>query len=253
MSQPPLPTPLAPRQETTAPVTSTQPAGYRAECEDIIRALRRPAPNNLRSPLLTLQQQLVSMFKHGPSRATGFFVSMFAVAEQNRTRTLFPDEDVDMSWKSCKAAATLVGLVACPPARGREVAKFLHYADDHLDLTIDDIVNTPSASLQTAFRTAKALARGDGGISTVITVSLADVCYFRLAALKRPKDYTSFAHAFVLGIGPEGVVIWQSWGEHGYHLDKWINDDGARVRTRQEAGDFVDVFETFATYKVSSG
>ena len=176
---------------------------------------------------------------------------MLAAAKCGLTKASFPDGDVALSWKSCKASATLVGLLACPLARVNEVLEFLHYISDHLKLTIEDIEDVPSDSLQMEFLNAKALALGEKGLSTVIMVSLADVCHFRLAALDESGNHTSFAHAFVLGIGPEGVVIWQSWAEHGYSLDQWIDGGGTRIGTWKQAGDFVDYFEKFAAYKVS--
>ena len=83
-------------------------------------------------------------------------------------------------------------------------------------------------------------------------VSLVDVHSFELAKPNKPTGYTPFAHTFVLGIGPEGVIVWQGWGEHGYGLDEWISKGDARVRTWQEAGDLVENVERFAAYKVGA-
>lgn len=243
--------PLEPRQDTIAGATSDLPKSYRAECEDIVRALRRPTSGAVQSPLLALQQQVKDFFQHGPERTTGIFVSILAAAECNETRTLYPDRDVGLSWKSCKASATLVGLLACPPAAFIKVIKFLGYTLGGLDTDIDKIRKTPSDSLRLEFQRAKALALGEKSTTTVISVSLGDICDFELDEQKRSGEFASFAHAFVLGVGPEGVILWQSWGEDGYPLDKWLNDNGARLRNWQEAGYFVDEFETFAAYKVS--
>jgi len=237
------------QQETMLPPTTARDTRTNTEFQAIVRALRRPATHEPQSPLLALQQQLSNVFKHGPLRAGGIFTSLSVAAESGLTTAQTPDSDVAIPWNSCKAAATLVGLLACPPARLFEVLKFQSQRLNGMP-TLDIIRNTPSASLQSAFRNAKALARGDKGSSSVIVVSLIDVHMFELAGQGRSKGYTSFAHTFVLGVGPEGVVVWQGWGEHGYGLDKWIMDGGSRVRTWQEAGDFVDVFENFASYKV---
>lgn len=205
---------LVPRQGTTAEASSNQPDLDTTEYEDIIRALRKPTQCNLESPLLALQQQLINVFKHGPLRAGGVFVSMSAAAESGLIAAQIPDFDMPVPWNSCKAAATLVGLFACPPARVYEVLKFQYQRLNGLP-TSDLIHNTPNTSLQTAFRHAKQLARGEKCTSSVIEVSLTDVHIFELARQGRSKGYRSFAHTFVLGIGPEGVIIWQGWGEHG--------------------------------------
>jgi hypothetical protein len=254
------------RPRTSAQRTSRNPSlaslqqtdeglAYRAECREIISAMRQPSPYNSKSPLLALQQQVTNVFKHGPERATGIFHSLSQAAKLGSTKAQFPYKDLRMSWNSCKASATLVGLLACPPSRLHEVAKFMSHDLGGLP-KLEEIRNTSSASLQDAFRHAKALARGEKGICSVITVSLTDVHIFELAQKRcrggsEADKFTTFAHSFVLGVGPEGIIIWQSWGEHGYGLDKWMNDGRARVRTWQEAGDLVSVFETFVAYKVS--
>lgn len=243
------PTSIAQRQETTVGATSNQPENYRAECEDIARALRRPTSGNAQSPLRALQQQVLDFFQHGPKRATGMCASILAAAELGRTKTVFPEGDENFSWESCRASATLVGLLACSPARFDEVINFLGYSTGGLDTTTDEIRKTPSACLQIAFQKAKALALAENGTTTVISVSLGDICHFTLGEQEKSRDFASFAHAFVLGIGPEGVVLWQSWGAHGYPLDQWLGHDGAKLQDWEEAGDFVDDFETFAAYK----
>lgn len=97
----------------------------------------------------------------------------------------------------------------------------------------------------------KCVLGGEEGILSVLVVSLLDVHIFELARKGMSEKFTSYAHTFVLGVGPEGVVIWQGWGEHGYPLDRYIRDGGARVRSWQETGDFVDRFEIFAAFEVS--
>jgi hypothetical protein len=221
-----------------------------ADFADIVSALRKPATDSLQSPLLALQQQVATVFKHGPLRAGGVFESLSAAAKSGVTTADTPLSDWPIPWNSCKAAATLIGLLASPVKRLFEVAKFQSESLGGLP-TYDEIHTTPSTCLLKNFQHAKALARGEHGTSSVLVVSLIDVEIFELARQGTSEGYTSFAHTFVLGIGPEGVIIWQGWGEHGYGLDEWINDGNARVRTWQEAGDFVDVFEKFVAYKVS--
>jgi hypothetical protein len=223
---------------------------FNADFEDIVSALRKPATDSLQSPLLALQQQVASVFKHGPLRAGGVFESLYEAARSGVTTAKTPLGDWPVPWNSCKAAATLVGLLASPVKRLFEVAKFQSESLGGLP-TYEEIHNDPSTSLLKNFQHAKALARGEHGASSVLVVSLIDVEIFELARRGTSRGFTSFAHTFVLGIGPEGVIIWQGWGEHGYGLNQWIKNGDARVRTWQEAGDFVDVFEKFVAYKVS--
>lgn len=211
--------------------------------------MRRPTAHSSQTSLLALQQQLANVFKHGPLRARGVFASISATAESGYIMAQIPTTDMPIPWNSCNAAATLVGLLAGPILRLYEVLKFQSQRLHGLP-TLDIIRNTPSTSLQTAFLHAKELARGEKGIISVTIVSRIDVHIFELAEQGKSGGYTSFAHTFVLGMGPEGVTVWQGWGEHGYGLDQWISGDGARVRTWQEAGDLVSVFETFVAYKV---
>ena len=143
-----------------------------------------------------------------------------------------------------------MSVLACPPQKLYDVLKF---QSRHLGglPSYEAIRNTSSASLQEAFRNAKSLARGEQRCTSLVSVSLSDVHIFELASRRKSQMYTSFAHTFVLGIGPAGVIIWQGWGEHGYGLDQYIARGSARVRTWQEAGDFVDRFEKFTSHKVS--
>jgi hypothetical protein len=224
-------------------------AGPGTDFEKIVRA-SRPGPGDLQSPLLTLQQQVASVFQHGPSRAGDIFLGLAAAAESGVTTVMTPPSDEAVPWNSCKVAATLVSVLACPTDRLYEVFKFQSERLGGVP-SYDEIRNTPSASLLTAFEHAKALARGEKGISSVLVVSLLDVHIYELARQGRARGYTSFTHTFVLGIGPEGVIIWQGWDEHGYGLDQWIRNGDARIRSWKEADDFVDAFEKFVAYKVS--
>jgi len=221
-----------------------------ADIEDIIHALRLSVPHDLQNPLRALQQQVANVFRHGPRRAGGVFASMSTAAESDLTTLQTPEYDVHIPWNSCKAAATLVAIIVCRSDRLHEVLKFQSRQLGGLP-SYETICHTTSASLQTAFRNAKLLARSELGILSLIVVSLTDVHIFELAKQRRSQGYTSFAHTFVIGIGPEGIFFWQGWGEHGYGLDEYIEIGGSQIRDWQEAGDFVDRFEKFVACKVS--
>jgi hypothetical protein len=113
------------------------------------------------------------------------------------------------------------------------------------------IKNQPSASLETAFLEARARARGGQPRYSLIMVMLLDVHKEEMIKQGKEHAYTSFMHSFAMGVGPEGVIVWQSWGaKGGYGLGDWISKGGADIRTWNEAGEFVDSFEKFAAHKV---
>ncbi|KAK3632884.1 hypothetical protein LTR56_016063 [Elasticomyces elasticus] len=215
--------------------------------QEIIKALNPKPGQAARSPLLVLQHLVASVIMHGPLRAGGVHGSMCVAAEHHTTEADVPTENLDVEWRSCKAAATLVGLLTCPDDEVYSTRKFLSQGLGGLP-TLDEMRTTPSASFPSAFRKAKALARKEN-VATVILVSFVDVHIFELAAKHKADKFTSLAHSFAIGIGPEGVVLWQAWGEHGYSLDQYIKRDGARLRTWQEAGDLVDRFDQLAQHK----
>lgn len=118
--------------------------------------------------------------------------------------------------------------------------------------TLSLVRTTPtSSSFAQAFAKAKKAALSGEMATTVIGVSLIGVHIFELNVRDMAKPYSSFAHAFVVGVGLEGVVIWQGWGEHGYPLDEYLARDGSRVRSWDEAEEFVRDFNRFVFRKLS--
>ena len=53
-----------------------------------------------------------------------------------------------------------------------------------------------------------------------------------------------------MGIGPEGVIVWQAWGKHGYRLDEYLDGGHARLRSWDEADQFVRDFDKLTSQKV---
>ncbi|KAK4959190.1 hypothetical protein LTR10_003990 [Elasticomyces elasticus] len=227
--------------------TRQQFAVAEPEFQEITKALNPKVEQQFTSPLLALQHLIASVFLHGPLRAGGVHGSICIATEQHTTEADVPTENLAVEWRSCKAATTLVGLLTCPDDEVYSTRKFLSQGLGGLP-TLDEMRNTPSASLPSALRKAKALARKEN-FATAILVSFVDVHIFELAAKHKAEKFTSFAHSFAIGIGPEGVIVWQAWSEHGYSLDQYIKRDGARLRTWQEAGDLVDSFDKLTQHK----
>ncbi|KFY89762.1 hypothetical protein V500_05510 [Pseudogymnoascus sp. VKM F-4518 (FW-2643)] len=204
--------------------------------------------NEHRSPLQLLQASIAT-FLEGPQIASFIYRQLQVAAMLGETSIFVPkdiildprDPEFNLPWNSCKLATTLVLLIAC---RHNEVFEALKYQSGQLGglPTLSLIRSTSSSSFAQAFAKAKKAALSGEMATTVIGVSLTDVHIFELNVRGKAKPYTSFAHSFVVGIGPEGVVIWQSWGEYGYRLDEYLNRDGARLRNWDEADEFVRDF-----------
>ena len=81
---------------------------------------------------------------------------------------------------------------------------------------------------------------------------LIDVHMQEMLKLGKQHTYTTSLHSFAMGVGPEGVIIWQSYGSPaGYGLGEYIGKGGADIRSWDGATEFVDSFEKFVAYKVS--
>ncbi|QDS74147.1 hypothetical protein FKW77_001341 [Venturia effusa] len=143
-------------------------------------------------------------------------------------------------WKTCKFVGNFILNVASSKANAYKTCNFAR------DSKSGDILglarNQPTASFRSGFTTAKAAARNQKK-TTIIGVQLLDVHFLQLSSRDAVAGHCSFAHTFAVAIGPEGFVIWQGWGEHGYRLDEWIDCGGDRVRTWDEAEQFVNDFE----------
>jgi hypothetical protein len=238
---------------------------FKAERDNIVRALRRPPPQDLQSPLPTLNEHIAIFYRHGRRTASWLYVSLFVAAHGNSTTVQTPPHDntIEMVRDPSNIAATLVGLFACPSQRLHEVVEF---QTEHLNelAFIEAARKTPSASLKAAFSHAKSLACGRNPVMSVIMGSLVDVHMLNLKQQQRPEmlnlnqqrrteNYTSFTHNFVLGIGPEGAIVWQSSAKderkRGKKPDEPISS--AQIQTWQATDEFVDDFEKFVAHKVS--
>ncbi|KAE8311206.1 hypothetical protein BDV41DRAFT_542830 [Aspergillus transmontanensis] len=148
-------------------------------------------------------------------------------------------------WNSCQLAATLVLLLASPPEPNSvfEALKFLSKSLGGLP-TMTDVLKTPSTDLPKRFAQAKKAAiDGKVGKVTVLGVNLVDVEMLERGEKKsRDMNYSSFAHSFVIAIAREGFRIYQSWGEHGDHLDQYLMRRGSRLRSWEDAKTFLKTF-----------
>lgn len=113
----------------------------------------------------------------------------------------------------------------------------------------------PSASLGGAYEFAKSSAKSDYK-TTLLKVSLYDVTIWKLSS--RPQsahlpqsgqaslfDWMSFDHAFVLGVGPEGVIVFQTWYSYGPKLCDIVDSGGLEVRSWEDGDQLVKNFDKF--------
>ncbi|KAF1969003.1 hypothetical protein BU23DRAFT_558037 [Bimuria novae-zelandiae CBS 107.79] len=59
--------------------------------------------------------------------------------------------------------------------------------------------------------------------------------------------FWNFGHSFMLGVGPEGMCMWQSFKSMGPRLHDHISLGGAKVRDWREADKYVGVFDKFVS------
>ncbi|PIG81449.1 hypothetical protein AARAC_009773 [Aspergillus arachidicola] len=156
-------------------------------------------------------------------------------------------------WNSCQLAATLVLLLASPPEPNSmfEALKFLSKSLGGLP-TMVDVLKSPSTDLPKRFAQAKKVAiDGKVGKVTVLGVNLVDVEMLERGEKKsRDMNYSSFAHySLVIAIAREGFHIYQSWGEHGYHLDQYLMRRGSRLRSWEDAKTFLKTFQELCRFE----
>lgn len=144
-------------------------------------------------------------------------------------------------WHACDVMSDLIYTLAAPASyfqeRGQTEERIWYKAFDD-DLSSKSLNLVSSMSLAKAFERAKAAATGPKKHTSILRVTLLDATY-RLVArageeAKRNADLEGawpLHHWLALGVGPEEVVIWNSWKRFGPRLDQHIQLGGARVRT----------------------
>lgn len=69
------------------------------------------------------------------------------------------------------------------------------------------------------------------------------------AGNRNVERFASYAHSFVLFVSPKGVSIFQAWGQYGYTLQAWIQQNPAPM-TFDEAKDFANEYKGFCALGV---
>ncbi|KAH9897457.1 hypothetical protein F4778DRAFT_743655 [Xylariomycetidae sp. FL2044] len=223
-----------------------------------------------KSPLLALSQKIETFFDHGVDAAFAAFQNLqesIANATYKRERARIripaipdlgltskimggPHLNTSTFWRMSPAATTLVLLLACADDDG-SLARYSTMKDQGRFFggfpsceTVRD--TAASASLPVAFDGAKAAALREGR-TTLMVVTLHDVeTLERLGRGEEDGDFFNFTHFFTIGVGPEGMMVWQAWGYNGYRFDEYLRDGHARLRTWGEADQFVGDFDKLA-------
>ena len=248
-------------RNTLASMSKAIEVAHSSQTQELLDGLNAILPST--SPLTALQYLVESFFAKGEEKASNAFQMIWHGARRSHPSHPFnfsqgkvfvdPPEwwqDNDESFFPAVCVPMLLVLLATEPDEAlldaRAFSQSMPFGPRHnLDLTVR---SQPSASLQTAFQNAKTAAQGPKGSTTLLVVDLLDVHWQESLQIK-PFDHTKFTHVFVLGFGPEGMIVWQCWGKPagkpvgGYYIKDYLESGGGRVRDWKEAEVFVAKFE----------
>ena len=213
------------------------------------------------TPLKALRQYLVILFGFSPRLASQFYARI-----ENAVRlgtTIVDRLDVPLEvpteffadsfpWDSQQLVASLILVVAAPEEYMYDALRFQTKAMGGHSRKLQDIKETESASLRDAFEEAKKGAM-EKDKTTVLCVELVDLTNAMIVelGLEIAENFCSFSQTFIMGIGPDGVMILQAGGTlGGYTLEEYGMAGHDRLRTGNEANRFVTAFEKFAVRQV---
>ena len=222
-----------------------------------------------KAPIQALNQKVEEFFHCGPYAAFAAFQNLQAAITRSNyklkdsrvevpvtsdlgflSRIFSSNLNATTIWRTPTMASTLVLLFACP-----NNVRTIHDVVTDQGRTfggtpaIESTRTTSSMSLQESYQRAKSTAQG--GQSTVMVVTLHDVLSLDVDEREDIGNYFPFSHFFTIGVGPEGVRVWQAGGHNGYGFDQYLRDGHARLRTWDEAEKFASNFDTLASQEVS--
>ncbi|OJJ99462.1 hypothetical protein ASPACDRAFT_1857021 [Aspergillus aculeatus ATCC 16872] len=259
--QPKAPIPQPTKQNNNNDNDPTKTATPKSPSEAMRAALTALKPPNppvpKPTPLEVLDSELRSFFAEGIQAASNRITALRVAVLRGETavdlrpraspypphRALKPPRP--SIWNLSYVAATLVLLLASPPDREATRAALKWQSQEMAGLpSMAEIWKTASADLGKRFAQAKKVAI-DGKVATVtvLGVDLVDVEMLDRGEIKnRDRDYTSFAHTFVLTVGREGFRVYQAWRAQGHRFDQVLGNDGSRLRSWAESKSFLRSF-----------
>jgi hypothetical protein len=213
------------------------------------------------SPLLSIRQYVRHMFDFGPEAAYHMYLRMekaVKVEEVVIKRLEIPSELPAGVWMSENLVASLLFVLASPKA---QMAKELAPGDEIQGIihpTIETVGDTPWASLRQAYNEAKEVATKETR-TTLIRVELSDLLLAAEEEIAKevfpnelPNIRVSFARTFVMGVGPEGTIVWMTGGKlGGASFEEYCKQDRDRVLSENEVNRFVTDFEKLTVDKVN--
>ncbi len=236
------------------------------ELGDELNALSNPTTEEeihaSSTPLKALRQYVAKLFDFGPRLASQFYARIENAVREETTivdrleiplgvpTEFFADS---FPWDSQQLAASLILVVAAPEEWMYDALRFQTKAMGGHSRKLKDIKETPSASLRDAFEAAKKGAM-ERAKTTVLCVELVDLTNATIVEMELPiaENFCSFSQTFIMGIGPDGVMILQAGGTlGGYTLEEYGFAGDDRFRTGDEGNRFVTAFEKFAVRQVS--
>ena len=251
---------------STASESEATKAQHEEEVKQLMERLNASSPST--SPLMVLKHLVEAFFAKGPFKASHASEALCSAIvddhmKLNGGKAIIELSNFDrktddyyatlLAWYPSFFIASLVLFLAAPPNK----AELLAAAKSQSSClggrpTFHTVRSQPSASLRTAFQTAKAAALGPQSLTTVMVVEIVDAHWLE-AREKTPNDHLNFGHVFTLALGREGVVIWQSWGKPGagYLFQEYLTRAGGRLRDWKEGEDFVGKFEKWIVGKVN--
>ncbi len=111
-----------------------------------------------------------------------------------------------------------------------------------------------SADLSARVAMAKQAAfNGKVSTCTILEVSLVDVEMIEHGEnLNKITNYSFFAHVFVLDIDREEWYLYQSWIEHDYTLQNWLERDSDQMQEWKKIKSWLKNFAVLATVEIST-
>ena len=217
------------------------------------------------SPLQIINEELNDFFDCSLRRASLKFASLHQAIRNGKAKTQFSPSDYytkkarrladEIDWKSCHQSVKLVLLLAAPERRLLKYGRELLDHHDSPNGNVKNIQSWESENLGAHLLAAKVAAVYSGSPTfTVISVSLNDMEHAERCdedpRYNQDDSYASFTHAFVLGVGPEGWYLWQSFAAC-YTLRDWLKRGGARLQHWGELRDWLKHFAVLTRPQVS--
>ncbi|MCJ1246519.1 hypothetical protein MMC30_003727 [Trapelia coarctata] len=209
------------------------------------------------SSALTILHEMIQVFLGNPPQVAGEYLTLLEEAVDSRSQVVIdwphfvangvtippPRPDYRSRWSTGKDVTSLVLFLAPPRARLFSAQRFLQHS-----WTVETSHQTfLSTKLSAEYLRAKnSILNAQEPKTVVIAVRVEDLFDTINGGLSHPQasQSTAFQHSFTIGIGSEGVRIWQCWDhEFAFSLYGWQARGGTRVRSFEEMDAWMQKFD----------